>query len=53
MLARVIDLLNPTDDLIPVTMAIIQAVMFVGNMSTHGEYNLDPAVQFLRERLAA
>jgi hypothetical protein len=53
MLARVIDILSPADDLIPVTMAIIQAVMFVGNMGTHGQYNLDPAVQFLRERLAA
>lgn len=53
MLARIIDLLQPTDDLIPVTMAIIQAVMFVGNMRTHGEYPLDPAIQFVRERLAA
>lgn len=53
MLARVIDLLSPADDLIPVTMAIIQAVMFVGNMGVHGNYPLDPAVQFLRDRLAA
>lgn len=53
MLARVIDILQPTDDLIPVTMAIIQAVMFVGNMGTHGIYPLDPAIQFARERLAA
>ena len=34
-------------------MAIIEAVMFVGNMGTHGQYPLDPAVQFARERLAA
>lgn len=53
MLARLIDLLQPTDDLIPVTMAIIQMIMFVGNMGVHGQYPLDPAVQFLRERLAA
>lgn len=53
MLARLIDLLTPADDLIPVTMAIIQMIMFVGNMGTHGIYPLDPAVQFLRERLAA
>jgi hypothetical protein len=53
MLARVIDLLSPADDLIPIAMAIIQMVMFVGNMGVHGQYPLDPAVQFLRERLAA
>jgi hypothetical protein len=53
MLARIIDILQPTDDLIPITMAIIQAIMFAANMSVHGEYPLDPAVQFLRERLAA
>lgn len=53
MLARLIDLLSPADDLIPVTMAIIQMIMFVGNMGVHGQYPLDPAVQFLRERLAA
>lgn len=53
MLARVIDMLSPADDLIPITMAIIEAVMFVGNMGTHGQYPLDPAVQFVRERLAA
>lgn len=53
MLARIIDLLQPADDLIPVTMSIIQMIMFVGNMGTHGIYPLDPAVQFLRERLAA
>lgn len=53
MLARLIDLLSPADDLIPITMAIIQMIMFVGNMGTHGLYPLDPAVQFLRERLAA
>ena len=52
MLARVIDVLTPADDLIPITMAIIQMIMFVGNMGTHGIYPLDPAVQFLRERLA-
>lgn len=53
MLARIIDLLSPTDDLIPITMAIIKAVMFAANMGPHGIYPMDPAVQFLRERLAA
>lgn len=53
MLARVIDLLSPADDLIPVAMAIIKAVMFAANMSPHGVYDMEPAVQFLRERLAS
>ncbi|TRW85557.1 hypothetical protein FK535_09175 [Mycolicibacterium sp. 018/SC-01/001] len=52
MLARVIDLLSPADDLIPLTMAIIKAIMFLGNMGPHGIYPMDNAVQFLRERLA-
>ena len=53
MLARVIDLLTPGDDLIPVAMAVITAIMFAANMSPHGVYPLDPAIQFARERLAA
>lgn len=52
-LARVIDLLSPADDLIPVALAVYDGMRFVGNMSPHGVYNMDPAVQFLRERLAA
>jgi hypothetical protein len=53
MLARIIDLLSPTDDLIPVTMAIISAMGFMINMGPHGQYDMEPAVQFARERLAA
>lgn len=53
MLARIIDLLTPTDDLIPVTMAIISAIGFGVNMRPHMEHNVDPAIQFVRERLAA
>lgn len=52
-LARVIDLLSPADDLIPLALAIYDGMRFVGNMSPHGAYNMDPAVQFLRDRLAA
>jgi hypothetical protein len=52
-LARVIDLLSPTDDLIPVALAIYDGMRFVANMSPHGVYPMDPAVQFLRDRLAA
>lgn len=52
MLARVIDLLSPADDLIPVAMAIINAIGFAANMAPHGVYPLDPAIQFCRERLA-
>lgn len=53
MLARIIDLLSPVDDLIPVTMAIISAIGFGVNMRPHMEHNLGPAIQFGRERLAA
>lgn len=52
-LARVIDLLQPTDDLIPVALAIFDGLKFVTNMSPHGAYDMAPAVQFMRERLAA
>jgi len=52
-LARVIDLLQPTDDLIPVALAIFDGMRFLTNMGPHGVYNMDPAVQFMRERLAA
>lgn len=51
-LARVMDLLSPADDLIPVALAIYDGMRFVTNMGPHGIYNMDPAVQFLRERLA-
>lgn len=53
MLARILDLLTPTDDLIPVTMAIISAIGFGVNMRPHMEHDLGPAIQFTRERLAA
>lgn len=52
-LARVIDLMSPADDLIPVALAIFDGLRFVANMGPHGLYNMDPAVQFMRERLAA
>ena len=52
MLARVIDLLQPTDDLIPIAMAIISAIGFGVNMRPHMEHDLGPAIQFCRERLA-
>lgn len=53
MLARVIDLLSPADDLIPIAMSIISAMGFMINMGPHGQYDMEPAVQFCRERLAA
>lgn len=52
-LARVIDLLSPTDDLIPVALAIFDGLRFVSNMSPHGAYDMGPAIQFMRDRLAA
>ena len=54
LLARVMDLLSgPMDDVIPITMALFDALRFAGNMSPHGAYDMEPAVQFCRERLAA
>jgi len=53
MLARIVDLLSPVDDLIPVTMAIISAIGFGVNMRPHMEHDLGPAIQFARERFAA
>lgn len=52
-LSRVMDLVSPLDDIIPVAMSVYEAFAFVIDMSPHGGYNMDPAVQFLRERLAA
>lgn len=52
-LARVMDLLSPADDLIPVALAIYDGMRFVADMSPHGIYNMEPAVEFLRQRLAA
>lgn len=52
-LARVMDLLSPADDLIPVALAIYDGMRFASNMSPHGAYDMDPAVEFLRRRLAA
>jgi hypothetical protein len=52
-LARVIDLLNPADDLIPVALAVYDGMRFVGNMGPHGQYPMEHAVQFAKDRLAA
>ena len=53
-LARVIDLVpNFTDDLIPVALAIFDGMRFLTDMSPHGAYDMNPALQFMRERLAA
>ena len=51
-LARVYDLLSPADDLIPVAMAIFDGMRFVGNMSPHGIYDMNPALDFFRRQLA-
>lgn len=54
LLARVADLVTPMDDVIPVTLALFDAIKFVGGgLKQHGGYDMDPAVQFARERLAA
>jgi hypothetical protein len=51
MLMRLMDLLTPTDDIIPLFQAIIGGVMFLGNMSPHGGYNLDAPTEYIRAGL--
>lgn len=54
MLSRVLDLVTgPADDIIPIAMSLYDTLRFGINMGVHGQYDLDPAVQFARERLAA
>lgn len=52
-LSRVIDLLSPTDDLIPLALAIYDAMKFGVNMSPHMVHDMAPAVQFMRNQLTA
>lgn len=51
MLMRLMDLLTPTDDIIPVFQAIIGGVLFLGNMGPHGGYNLDAPTDYIRRGL--
>lgn len=55
LLSRVTDLLtSPMDDVIPITLSLYDAIRFVGSgLKAHGGYDMEPAVQFCRERLAA
>lgn len=51
MLQRIIDLLTPGDDIIPVFNAIVGGVMFLANMDPHGGYNLDAPTDYIRRGL--
>ena len=55
LLARVTDLLTgPMDDVIPITLSLYDAIRFgASGLKAHGGYDMEPAVQFCRERLAA
>lgn len=44
---------RPTSELIAMTQAIANGVMFLGNMSPHGGYDLRPCIDFMRARLTA
>jgi hypothetical protein len=48
MLQRLTDLLNPTDDILPIAKAILGGVMFLGNMQSHGGYDLGPPLEYMR-----
>lgn len=54
LLTRVLDVVSsPVDDIIPITFSLYDAIRFGLNMSPHGGYDMAPAVQFARDRLAA
>ena len=48
LLQRMMDFLTPTDDIIPLFQAIVGGVMFLGNMQSHGGYNLDAPIEYMR-----
>ncbi|QJD53065.1 lysin B [Mycobacterium phage Compostia] len=54
LVARVTDLVSgPADDLVPIALALYDAIRFVGTgLQAHGGYDMEPAAQFVRERLA-
>jgi len=43
--------LNPTPELIAVAIAIRSGVMFLADMSPHGNYDLGPCIDFMRRQL--
>lgn len=51
-MARIADLVTPADDLFPLALSIFDGMRFLTNMGPHGIYNMDPAVQFMRDQLA-
>lgn len=48
MLRRLMDLLTPTDDIIPIFKAITGGVLFLGNMAPHGGYDLGAPLEYMR-----
>lgn len=48
LLQRLLDLMTPTDDLLPVVKAILGGVMFLGNMAPHGGYDLGAPLEYMR-----
>ena len=48
ILSRVLDLLTPADDLLPLTQAILGGVLFLGNMTPHGGYDLSAPLEYMR-----
>ncbi|MEV5360565.1 hypothetical protein AB0K45_09500 [Micrococcus luteus] len=48
MLARLLDLATPMDDVLPVIKAILGGILFLGNMNPHGGYNLDAPLEYMR-----
>jgi hypothetical protein len=49
MLARVLDLMqDPVDGVIDIARAIISGAMFLPNMGPHGQYDLNPCIDWMR-----
>lgn len=48
LLQRVMDFATPADDILPIFKAILGGVMFLGNMQSHGGYELNPCIDYMR-----
>lgn len=52
LLFKLIDIsTKPTLEMLPLIQAVTSGVMFLGNMSPHGGYDLGPCIDYMRSRL--
>lgn len=54
LLSQIVELIQrPVPETIAMVQAIVSGVMFLGNMTPHGAYDLGPGIDFMRRQLAA